>query len=723
MRGQKLPLTVKDSIEISQILYPDGDSPALISPDGKKYLVVLERGDVKRNGSWVELISGNTASIDEARKPKTLARLFSKSTAAAGDLIKNVRWLNDSEHVAFLWDDGERPRRVVAIDVRSGQIKTLCEYRTPIVDFDVGQDGQTFIFTAQGQHDQVKEASFEKNGFAVTDQSIWSLLEGNFDGWTPYLDYDTFVRYGSDGRLCKVREPQGTWYIPPNLLRLSPNGRYAITVRPARAVPAEWDRYTDYLFRHDFLPAARQYPDGPNLILRYFVVDTRRRTIWPLWDAPENPSAKILWSRDSQSLIIGPTFLPVRSANSTGLSGQAVAEVDARTGRFVTIPLPPSAPEAEYAPAHLLEGGVLELASAEEQGPSSPKLQFSKVRGAWTEIQAKNLEPVRTPSVRIEVVEDPNTPPALYAAAPGNASRRLILDLDPQLSRFTLGHVELVHWTAMDGRPWTGMFYYPVHYQAGRAYPLVIQTHGYFSTRFSLDGSFTTAFAAQPLANRGIAVLQVGGPDGGSAAFTVTPKEPQVYVAGFEGAIRHFVAAGLVNPEKVGIIGFSRTGWIVEYMLTHSQCPLAAAEVADNMDGSYVQYILSDSPARTELEADLGARPQGEGLEAWMRSAPGFNAFKIHTPLRMEVDSGPAESVLGAWEMFSNLRYLRKPVELFVIPNIQYGVHILQNPMQRLASQGGTVDWFCFWLKDEESSSPAKAAEYERWRRLRTLQK
>jgi hypothetical protein len=99
--------------------------------------------------------------------------------------------------------------------------------------------------------------------------------------------------------------------------------------------------------------------------------------------------------------------------------------------------------------------------------------------------------------------------------------------------------------------------------------------------------------------------------------------------------------------------------------------------------------------------------------------APGFNADQVHVPLRLELDSGPIDQVLGAWEMFSNLRYLRKPVELFVIPDIQHGVHLLQNPAQRLASQGGTVDWFSFWLKGEEDPDRRKAAQYARWRVLR----
>jgi hypothetical protein len=39
-----------------------------------------------------------------------------------------------------------------------------------------------------------------------------------------------------------------------------------------------------------------------------------------------------------------------------------------------------------------------------------------------------------------------------------------------------------------------------------------------------------------------------------------------------------------------------------------------------------------------------------------------------------------------------------------------------------MASQGGTVDWFRFWLQGEEDPDPAKAEQYARWRELRELQ-
>jgi hypothetical protein len=39
-----------------------------------------------------------------------------------------------------------------------------------------------------------------------------------------------------------------------------------------------------------------------------------------------------------------------------------------------------------------------------------------------------------------------------------------------------------------------------------------------------------------------------------------------------------------------------------------------------------------------------------------------------------------------------------------------------------MASQGGSVDWFRFWLKGEEDPDPAKKEQYERWRGLKKMQ-
>jgi hypothetical protein len=86
---------------------------------------------------------------------------------------------------------------------------------------------------------------------------------------------------------------------------------------------------------------------------------------------------------------------------------------------------------------------------------------------------------------------------------------------------------------------------------------------------------------------------------------------------------------------------------------------------------------------------------------------------KVTTPL--QVVALDTSSVLAMWEPYAALRYLGKPVDLIALAD---GTHVLTNPADRMVSQGGTVDWFRFWLTGQEDADPAKAQQYARWRKL-----
>jgi dipeptidyl aminopeptidase/acylaminoacyl peptidase len=195
-----------------------------------------------------------------------------------------------------------------------------------------------------------------------------------------------------------------------------------------------------------------------------------------------------------------------------------------------------------------------------------------------------------------------------------------------------------------------------------------------------------------------------------------SPKEVDREVGRFESAIDDLDAKGLIDRQRVGIIGFSRTCLFVQYMLTHSTYHLAAASVTDGMDGGYFQYLLlfSQFGWSNPNEAINGGVPWGKGLDSWFRRSPGFNVDKVQTPVRIMAENPSV--ALFEWEWHAALLRLHKPVEMVMTRN---GEHILQKPWERMVSQQGNVDWFAFWLKREEDPDPAKARQYLRWRKLR----
>src|SRR5580658_7890270 len=193
-----------------------------------------------------------------------------------------------------------------------------------------------------------------------------------------------------------------------------------------------------------------------------------------------------------------------------------------------------------------------------------------------------------------------------------------------------------------------------------------------------------------------------------------TPKEAPLARAAYESAIDYLNRRGLIDVNRVGIIGFSRTFWYVTYTLTHSKQHFAAAAIADGVDYSYFQSMLSPAVA---FESVYGGPPFGKSMSRWLKESPAFLMDKVETPLRIQT-LYPG-SLLGDWHWFSGLSHLGKPVEMIYVPE---GVHVLERPWDRMVSQQGNVDWFCFWIKGQEDPDPAKVEQYQRWRELRKLQ-
>jgi dipeptidyl aminopeptidase/acylaminoacyl peptidase len=192
-------------------------------------------------------------------------------------------------------------------------------------------------------------------------------------------------------------------------------------------------------------------------------------------------------------------------------------------------------------------------------------------------------------------------------------------------------------------------------------------------------------------------------------------------MAQYEGAIDHFARKGMIDPRRVGIVGWSRTTFYIDYTLTHSTRWFAAAATADGSDNGYFQYLaLSNYRPEYDLEFESmnGGLPFGAGLRHWLSRAPGFNLNKVSTPIR--ITAMRSLSVLLGWEWYAGLSRLGKPAEFVLLPD---GEHMLTKPRERLLLQQSTVDWFDFWLNGRENLDHENAEQYRRWERLCEMQR
>jgi hypothetical protein len=192
------------------------------------------------------------------------------------------------------------------------------------------------------------------------------------------------------------------------------------------------------------------------------------------------------------------------------------------------------------------------------------------------------------------------------------------------------------------------------------------------------------------------------------------------------GAVEALAGEGVIDPARVGIIGWSATGERVLNQVTFSALPLRAATLADGDANTLfsvaVTYGAGDNMwARKERIND--GLPFGPTLDRWIRSDPSLHTDCVRTALRIET-YGP--TVLNNWDLYALLRRQYKPVEMVVIPG---GAHALARPGERMLSLQGNVDWYRFWLKGEEREEPLLAGEtrdslqkrYADWRQMREM--
>ena len=694
---QRATFSVADSIQLT-FLAGDSEHPIQYSPDGSQWVVLSKTGDVAKN-----LVHFNLYLFDsEHPRPggELIARLSSSSNRPA---IHDLNWMPDNHTLTFMGEQPGEPCQAYAVDSRSKTVRRLVRYPRSLVSFSASSTLQQVAFLAYPPPSQTFSEDSRRKGVFVTDQRLLDLL------LDPPRENSAAYQLGY---LNRSGQPE-VLPIPPQyrldysnrVLALAPDGKkLLLNIRPP-ACPANWNRYEDPWIKEEMKPSLAMP------ISQLFVVDLETGTFRPLLDAPFFPGGNAIWSADSQSIYLGRTYAPLDSADASELrlrqTQRLAFEVEvasAKTTLLTTGPLVPFRCDGA--------GGTVDLRGT----GSGPITRVRKKSGVWQ----TDPTPPPSPALKIEVEQDLNLSPRIIATAANTSTPTVLLDLNPNIARFRLGKVEEFKAPIKSGRVMTGGLFLPPDFVEGHRYPLVIQTHGWKSGKFWPDGNYgsCTAYAAQELCTRGIVVAQMD--DVATVQEGVPDKQTGVSgpddMANVEGVIEHLSRRGLIDRERVGLMGWSASCLSVKYTLTHSSYPFAAAVVAEGIDPSYWQYLIyQDIHAWQDLcEKWNGGSPWGEGLQAWAREAPGFLLHKVRAPVLIQ--SCQRNSILNEWEWLAGLRRLGKPVEMVCLGD---GAHNVFKPSDRLISQGLALDWFLFWLTGQQDPDPSKTEQFARWNALR----
>jgi len=716
----KRPVTVADSIRMTRLgdpQYNDGAPSkgmvAKFSPDGKRFVVVLRKGNLETNTNEYSLILFETDEIFHSPNPRVLLSMTSSSNRPA---IQNVIWLDDNDTILFLGENPGSTTQLYSLKCSSKELKKLTDHATNVSSFVVGAKGGELVFAAETPELSFVNEDTARNGINITSELLSDLIAGKQER-AEYDDHTLFIKQpGGEAETRIMTEGR----VLDNEMSFSPDGLHLVLQTEAIKVPGTWTKYDDQFLNVSRRPSA---PGARTTIFQYELIDATTGASRLLLDAPIPPlgGSEVAWSPDSQSVVVSDMHLPLNiddaAERALRKTHTFLVEVRISSRQFVKI----SDEDLRLLDWDAKTNDVMcDVGRIDSlNGKPTPKAYFWKSNDheTWSRSNIPQAQENAAPPLPdIVLDENMNQPPRIFAIAPGAGQKSLLMDLNPQLQGLSLARVEEIAWKTSRHQEVKAGLYWPLDYVAGKKYPLVIQTHAWDPDRFWIDGPWTTAFAAQELAAKGFFVLQVPDPGGHLAE---TPKEVPAAMAIYDAAIDLLDHKGLIDRDRIGIIGFSRTYWYVTYTLIHSKHHFAAAAVADGVDYSYFQYMVYSNFSQMwadDFDRVNGAPPFGKGLLKWLKVSPAFLMDKIDTPLRIQ-PLGP-DSLLLDWHWFVGLTRLGKPVEMVYMSE---GVHVLEKPWDRMISQQGNVDWFCFWLQGEEDPDPAKAEQYKRWHNLRTL--
>ena len=707
----------------------------VFSPNHAYFFVYTERGrlDINRPEDSIRVYRVtdiqrylNVPTEIAAPTPMWVIR---RSTDEEGPIISECRWLANSEGIAFLQRLPGGIRQLSLADLASRKAIWLTSPEQDVTDFDI-RDATHFVYAIADLEPRERTLA-ERTALAVPadGRNIDSLLFPE-SAQLALLSNRRYLWAVMGGSPFEVRvDSQRVALLHSGLtsLALAPQGDEVIAAVPVQDVPPDWGvRFPPPIpGSTSGIQVGPQDPQSLKSAQRYVRINLDLATEIALTAGPTGNSAGWYsaagpnWSSDGTQIVLADAYPSTGGANPQrpcvvviDLSSHsqscvqplyAPAENESETGYFI-----PFSVRYIGRTAHRIRMIVWDRSTGEDR-----TIEYEQTTaGGWT--KEKNASADGSNALEVIVDEDFNRPPHLVAKNARTA--RILWDPNPQLADVDVGDASVYEWQDSSGRKWRGGLYKPAGFEADEHYPLIIQTHGFQHSQFIPSGMYNTAFAARELAASGFLVLQVDE----HVCPSLTPEEGSCAALGYDAAVKQLAAEGTVDPRHVGIIGFSRTCFYVMEALAHGTTRYEAASVTDGVLLSYLQYLLDidadGNITAKEAEQIIGGPPFGEGLIKWFHNSPMFALDRTSAAVLLIGLGRP--SLLDMWEPYARLRYLGMPTDLIMLRSNE---HVLTNPKVRLASQGGTVDWFRFWLKGEEDPSPKKSEQYQRWRKLRDL--
>ncbi|MBY5993321.1 alpha/beta hydrolase family protein [Ferrimonas balearica] len=280
----------------------------------------------------------------------------------------------------------------------------------------------------------------------------------------------------------------------------------------------------------------------------------------------------------------------------------------------------------------------------------------------------------------------------LYSGRVGRTPERRT-NINPQTAAWQLPQLSIVRWTAPDGSPVEGILELPHGYQKSDGpLPLVVQIHGgpTAATPYALQHR---TYGRSTFAARGWALLSPNyrGSTGFGDRFLVdlVGREHDIEVADIQAGVDNLIAQGLVDAEKLAVMGWSNGGYLTNALISTSNRFKAASSGAGVWD-QRLQWILEDTPGHV---INFMQGLPWEQPEAYTHGSSLSHAANITTPTVIHMGEKDARvPAPHAYGLYRTLKqYLEVPTELLIYPGEGHGLSTYRH---KLAKMQWDLAWF-----------------------------
>ncbi|HVT97026.1 MAG TPA: S9 family peptidase [Acidobacteriaceae bacterium] len=412
------------------------------------------------------------------------------------------------------------------------------------------------------------------------------------------------------------------------------------------------------------------------------------------YDGPDD--GRIAWSPDSKWIAFmegDPLKLWQYSEEKLGI----VAADGSAAPRILTTALDRGVSSPLFSP----DGKSIEVVVEDDRDeyPASVDIATGRVHRDVTEAGATfGMNQV---AGHTAVVWSTNTQPGELYALENGSLRKLTHHNDDEVASLKLAETRDVKATEKDGTEVHGLLTMPLDWKEGTKAPLLLFIHG------GPNGQDNHAFNLhrQLFAAHGYAELNVnyrGSAGRGNAYQKVIAADWGDHeVADLQAMVDEVVKEGFVDPDRMGVGGWSYGGILTDYTIA-STTRFKAASSGAGMGDPLVLYGVDEYI----LQYDNELGPPWKDPQKYIQLGyPFFHADRIRTPtLFMGGDKDFNVPLNGGEQMYQALKSLNVPAELIVYPGQFHGFtrpSFIRDRYQRW------FDWYDKWVLGKTPAAPA----------------